>query len=300
MRAPAAPREIGPVIEGGVSHFEQSLHAVLADPRLRPAMVAYAEGFTRLYGEPRAVAIMGDLGRFAIIAGLFARSGPVTQAAILDEMGPDLAGRARVASHLRMLADTGALSLDDGEGRARLVRPTPWLEDWMGRWLLAMILPARPWWQGDGSATEPPEASDAMLASYLGQVLSANRSGLTAFGSTPGVWRMLSLVGGHLLLLELVLASQGATLIGEPLTFSRRAFAARYDVSRAHAVDLITEAGRLGWLERRDDAVVLSPAFAEEARRWCAIHFLLCNATLAGRLLDAMQAAAMTTRPQRV
>jgi hypothetical protein len=271
--------------------FEAGLRQILGDRRLPAAMTAYAWGLSELYaGPPPAVPIMGDLGRFAIVAGLFSSPGPVTQAAILNRMGPDLAGRARVAAHLSALRESGAIEPEAGDRRARPVRPTPWLEGWMRRWLEAMIVPARAWWRERGP---PPEPSRRVLASYLGQVLAANRSGLNAFTTVPGVWRMMSLAGGHLFLLELVLASGGAERIGQPLAFSRRAFAARYGVSRPHAVDLTAEAERLTWLTRGDDGhVELTPAFAHEARRWCAIHFELCNAALTGRLLEVMGYAA--------
>lgn len=276
--------------DGDRSDFESRLDAVLADARLPEAMTVFARGLTELYaGPPQALPILGDLGRFAIVAGLFAAPGAATQADIIGQMGPDLAGRARVASHLAALADAGAIEPEAADGRARPVRPTPWLEALMLRWLAAMIVPARPWWREPGP---PPEPSGPELASYLGQILAANRSGLNAFTTVPGVWRMMMLSGGHLFMLELVLASDGARRIGEGLSFSRRAFAARYGVSRPHAVDLTAEAQGLGWLTRSDGHVVLTDAFAHEARRWCAIHFELCNATLTGRLLDVMREAA--------
>ena len=165
----------------------------------------------------------------------------------------------------------------------------------MLRWIAAMILPARPWWREAGP---PPEPDRAALSVYLGEVLAANRAGLSAFGALPGVWRMLSLTGGHLFLLQLVLASEGASRIGVPLTVSRRGFAQRYGFSRVHAVDLTLEAEALGWLARRGRALVLTDAFAQESRRWCATHFALCNATLAGRLLPVLRGAAMHRAPQ--
>jgi len=157
----------------------------------------------------------------------------------------------------------------------------------------AMIEPARPWWPGAGP---PPAPSPEVLTLYLQQILAANRMGLSAWVSVPGVRRIMELAGGHLFLLELVLASAGLTRL-DPVAFSRRGFAARYGVSRPHATDLTAEAERLGWLIRAGDGVRLTPEFADEARRWCAIHFVLCNATLEGRLVPAMQAAGMANSP---
>lgn len=268
---------------------------MVEDARLPAAMMDYASRLTSVYDTPHSLAVLGDLGRFAIIATLFATPGPLSQANIIEDMGPHLAGRARVAAHLAVLQDRGAIERDTRDGRSQAVRPTPWMTDWMNRWLAAMILPARPWWPGPGTAPNPtPER----LASYLGQVLAANRSRLNAFVTTPGVRRMMSLIGGHLLILELVLASEGTRRIGEPLVFSRKAFAARYGMSRQHARDLTAEAENLGWLDRASRCVTLRPAFAREARRWAAIHFALCNATLVGRCLETMQAASLLHTPE--
>jgi len=268
---------------------------MVKDIRLPSAMMDYARQLTDVYSEPNSLAILGDLGRFAIIATLFATPGPLSQANIIDGMGPHLAGRARVAAHLAVLQDRGAIEREPMDGRSHAVTPTRWMTDWMNRWLAAMILPARPWW----SAPEPaPAPSPAVLASYLAQVLAANRSGLNAFVTTPGVRRMMSLIGGHLLVLELVLASEGAQRIGEPLLFSRKAFAARYGMSRQHARDLTAEAEQLGWLSRADRRVVLSPTFAQEAKRWAVIHFALCNATLTGRCVETMRAASLLYQPE--
>ncbi len=274
--------------------FEGELRAILADTRLPEAMGAFARGLTALYAQPPlGVPILGDLGRFSIVASLIASPTPMTQAAVLELMGPGAAGRARVAAHLGALTGAGALTAveDPADGRARPLSPAPWLRDWMDRWGVAMIAPVRPWWRGPDAAPEPTRE---VLAAYLNQILAANRAGLNAFGATPGVWRIMSLVGGHLFLLELILASDGAHRIGQPVAFSRRAFALRYGVSRRHAVDLVTEAEGLGWLARRGGKVELNAAFAEEARRWVAIHIALCNAALAGRLLPVMAAAALT------
>ncbi len=274
--------------------FEVELEAILDDGRLAEAMRAFAQGLTDLYAQPPlGVPILGDLGRFSIVASLIASPTPMTRTAVLDLMGPGAAGRARVASHLGALIGAGALEAvdDPSDGRSRPLSPAPWLRDWMDRWGVAMFAPVHPWWPGPGPVPAPTRE---VLAAYLQQILAANRAGLNAFGATPGVWRIMSLVGGHLFLLELILASDGARRIGLPLPFSRRAFARRYGVSRRHAVDLVAEAERLGWLTRRASKIDLSATFADEARRWVAIHIALCNAALAGRLLPVMSAASLS------
>ena len=274
------------VERGETRGFEARLETVLADPRLPAAITDYAQRFTALYGEPKAVSIMGDLGRFAVVAALFSLPSPVIQAAFIRHIGPDLAGRARIASHLAALRECGAVEPLTGGRRAQPIVPTAWLEGWMVGWLAAMVLPARPWWDSPAPA---PDISRALLATYLGQILAANRSGLTAFATVPGVRRMMSLVGGHLFMLELILASANLESIGAPVAFSRRAFAARFGVSRGHAVDLAAEAEGLDWMIRQGDGhIVLTSAFARDVRRWSAIHFVLATDTQTGSLLAVM------------
>ena len=277
------------------SGFVAKLQVVLADPRLPGAMSDYARRFTALYSEPKAVATMGDLGRFAVVAALFSLPPPVIQGAFIRHIGPDVAGRARIAAHLATLRECGAVEPVVGGRRAQPIVPTAWLEGWMAGWLAAMVLPARPWWD----APEPaPDLSRNLLASYLDQILAANRSGLTAFATVPGVRRMMSLVGGHLFMLELILASADLESIGAPVAFSRRAFAARYSVSRAHTVDLAAEAERLGWMVRQDDGhIILTSEFGRDMSRWSAIHFVLATETQTGRLLRVMAEAAGAKLP---
>ena len=261
--------------------------AILADPRLGEAMIDYAKRFTSLYGDsPRAVAIMGDLGRFGIVAGVFCASPPATATTVTLTLGSGIASEGRITSHIQALSKAGVLEDAPRIGRARPVRPSPWLEGWMLRWLDAIAIPSRRWWS-DGAH---PDLSRDLLIRFLDQILAANREGLDAFAPTPAIHRMMSLVGGHLFVLELILATDACRLISAPVTFSRRAFAERYGFSRSHAVDLCAEAERLGWLTRAGQGrVVVHDGFCAEARKWSAIHFALAIASQQGRLLPVMR-----------
>ena len=274
------------------SELEAAVEALSRDPGLPEAMSDYANRVTRLYADaPGAVAMMGDLGRFGVLAAMFCLPTPVTRAAMVAAIGPGVAGRARVTSHLNALEKAGVIEATPFAGRAQPLRPSAWLEGWMARWLEAMSLPSRRWWR---EVCAPPALSRDLLVLYLRQVLDANREGLDAFAPTPAVGRMMTLVGGHLFVLELVQATEALARLDEPVRFSRRAFARRFGISRAHVVDLCAEAARLGWLIRSDDRrLVVSRAFGEDLRRWTAIHFVLSNATQAGRLLPLMRGAAV-------
>lgn len=270
-----------------MSELQRSVTAILNDDRLAPQMIAYAASLTSLYGDtPGATAIMGDLGRFGVVAALFCLPPPVTRSVVEAAFGPGIAGRGRVASHLSALRRVGAIESVPGDGRSRPLRPTPWLEAWIVRWVEAMVLPAEPWWPGGGGQ---PAVTPERAVAYLSQLLASSRAGLNAIGAAPNVERMMTLVGGHLFMLELILACE-ARYVEAPAAFSRRRFARTYGVSRAHAVDLMAATERLGWVKRIETGrILVSEGFLRDFGLWSAINCALANVTLQGRLLPVLR-----------
>ncbi len=273
----------------GPSHALLERQAAIADdPQLTDAMLDYAARITSLYAqEPDAVAILGDLGRFSVVATLAVAPEPLSIRATwraLSQTGT--ASAFRVGAHIHALQTLGAVQ------PARSGRPRGGGERWtltdkaravLHRWLDAMAGPALRWHPGP-----VPDLDDgAVLVRYLAQVLAAGQRGQSAFAGLPRIGRLIELAGGHALLLALTRASGGQASV--PFDFSRSAFAASCGVSRSHVIDLLDHLRQRGDLAQHNrQQLVLAPEFSAELRAWAARLMVLALATLDGRLEDVM------------
>lgn len=262
--------------------LSRAIEAVRADPRFPQACRRYSEGMSAFYGaDPLRPKLLADLGRFAVVAAMMASPAPVT-VSNLARLSGGLTGRARIGRHFDVLEKSGmAARAPLPDRRIRALRPTAALEALMGGWMHAMAAPAMALAGRADVRLEDP----VVVRRYLAQVMGCRAIGFNAFADVPAVERLMTLSGGHLLVLRLQAAPAG---LDEPIPFSRTAFARAHGLSRPHVVDLLREAEASGWLRREPEGLRVAAGFLAEIQRWLAIHFALAPLALDGRLLAVL------------
>lgn len=255
-------------------------------PAFDAAVIQFAADMAAFYEiNPDAAAMFADVGQLAIVGGLLALPGPVTEADLCRLVGAgQLASRRRVRNHIARLEREGLIEIaKGGDRRTRSITVTSKLDGLLSQWVRALAGAAADLCNVDKAALQRAD----LASFYLQQVMASHRVGFSAFAATPSVARLVNLSRGHALVLELLASSlRDGTL---EIPFSRRAFASAYGVSRTHVIDLLAECESVGLVTPVSArALALSPTFVAEAKTWAAINFALAAATLEGRLLAVL------------
>jgi hypothetical protein len=260
--------------------------ALMADPRFDAALVRFCDAVIAGFeGHWLAHRLMGDAGRFGLMAGVFhleaerlagRRPEGVTTGGLVAFMERRrLASRRSVQAMVAFLRVAGALvpMAQRNLGRQRPLAPSDAMRETALRWLggnlegIAGIaeLPA----PGAELARRPGfmEAYfTAMAAPYVAR-------GFILFDGMPPVEAMMTRSGGYVTMIELMrTARTGAdgTILAEA---PHGALAARLLISRSQARALTALAEREGWLKPLAPggrAMRLSPEFHQTCRHWIA------------------------------
>lgn len=269
-----------------LARLDAAAAALMADPRFDEALRRFCEAVIAGFeGHWLAHRMMGDAGRFGLMAGVFhleaerlagRRPEGVTTAGLVAFMEKRrLASRRAVQAMVAFLRMAGALVPAErrGRGRQRPLAPSDAMRGTALRWLggnLAGI---------EGIAPLPAPGAELarrpgfMEAYFTAMAAPYVRDGFILFDGLPPVEAMMTRSGGYLTMIELM---RGARL--EPDGTIRAeaphgALAARLLISRSQARALTGLAEREGWLTALSPGgrtVRLSPGFHEICRRWIA------------------------------
>jgi hypothetical protein len=255
--------------------------AVERHPRFEEALAAFCEGVVASFeGDHLTNRVMGQAGRFAMLALLIARGAGRDAAGVTIGELITLLARRRLASPgrthamVRYMRDVGAVVASEaaGDGREKPLVPTAILMGQAARWIERSLGPAE-------CVTALPEPAAVLVrrsgfvARYFVEMAAPYAAeGFILYDDFPEVEALMQHAGGYVLMIEtLRTACRTDDRIVADLPSS--GLAARLVISRGQVRRVLRRAEENGWLRRAAGdrrTVELAPAFVACLRRWVA------------------------------
>ncbi len=222
----------------GPTSFAAFAAEIAADPRFDAVAAQLCREVLGFFaGQPAAMRLMPDQGRMRVAVACRLLHPDITVAAVQRLVPPVIASPGRVAAAIQLLGAQGFLVPSPvGDRRAHHHAMAPGMEAILDAFLELMVRQGLPFARSGIAPRRPRDWAEEFLLATL--------EGGASIGSGPGVERGHTLRGGALLNLELMRRG----LEREVSPFSRRAFAARFGLSRTHVIDLLAELAGRGWL----------------------------------------------------
>jgi hypothetical protein len=273
----------------GFLAFEQRIHD---DPRFPAAALAVCEGILAFYAaQGLARRYLADQGQMRVATICLAIDPCITVSAVQRLVPANIASPNRVAAMLKHFERAGALLVAGPEGgRSRMLSLAPGFRTVLEAWVVEIVRHSLPW------VPEPlPDLSDRSLYPlWCGEFIRATTQPARALKPGKPVERALSLRGGNLIHFEVMRRVFAPDPAAAP--FSQRAFAARYELSRTHLIDLLTEAERQGWFRRVDGHLEPTEPATALGRMWLAKFLAIGATTLQGAFVASL--GARPTEPE--
>lgn len=262
--------------------FHELESRIAADARFPRVACELAEGLLDFFAcHAEARRLLSDQGQMRVVTVCIALDPAIRPAAVQSLVPLPIASPNRVAACLGLMRRQGALLPVSGAG-AWPARLSPEFAALGRQWLRAVIAPSAALYDGD-----PPDFDDPGL--YLGwcrQFIEATLHPTRALKVSSSLERAQSRRGGALLCLEVM---RRALSEGAP-SFSRKAFARRFGLSRSQVVELVHEAKAAGWVADAGGELAVSDAARTDGRAWLARFLTLGIATLEGTLQQRLAA----------
>lgn len=260
--------------------FAALASSIADDPRFGPAAAQLCREVPGFFaGQPMAMRLMPDQGRMRVAVACRLLHPEVTTAGVQRLVPSVIASPGRVAAMVQLLAAQGFLvPVFGSDRRSHQLSMTPQMLDLVDAFLLMMVRQGLPFAQ---AGIDPPRCRD-----WAEEFLLATLQRGVSIGSGPSVERGHTLRGGALLNLELLRRG----LEGDTAPFSRRAFAARFGLSRTHVIDLVAELGQRDWLAPGRDFQP-SPIALAAGRVWLSRFLAISASVLDGSFRDLVSAS---------
>ncbi len=274
--------------------LDQAARRVGEHPRFEAALEMFCAGVVDSFeGDRLANRLMGQAGRFAILALLIALGGGRDGAGVTVTRLAELLGKRKPASPGRTHALAGALraagaiesAVQSSDNRERPVRATALMLAQAARWVERSLAPAELVTPLPARAADLARRPGFVERYFVHMVTPYIAEGFILYDGFPEVERIMQRAGGYVLMIEMLrTATWGA---GGMLSahIPSGTVAARLTISRAQVRSVLRMAEARGWLALRargNRIVELDPAFAARLRHWVATE-LAWGADLARR-----------------
>lgn len=260
---------------------------IAADPRFEAAAAQLCRDLLGYYGtQPRARRLIANRTQMRLVAACRHLDPVITAAGLGRLIPPEVASRNTIAAHVAVLRHEAMLaSIADARG-SRPLAMTPAFHALVGDWIKAVVGSALPFLPGP-----PPDLDvSAVQHACISQFVLATTRPVAEMRGDDLVERGLQLKGGAFLLFELMLRQLDAAAAAA--RFSRRGFAARFDLTRTHLIDMLAEAERQGWVITGACGPVLAPPLVAAGRQWLARHLAISVLSLTSGLVPGAAADA--------
>lgn len=271
---------------------EQGIHD---DPRFADVALGVCNGILDFYARHReARRLLADQGQMRVATICLYLDPHITLSGVQKLVPANIASPNRVAAMLKHLEREGGLvTAAARDGRMRVLRLAPAFERVLELWVREIVRHSLPW------VPEPrPDLDDRRhYAIWCGEFVRATTAPARSLKPGAPVERGLALRGGNLIHFEVM------RRVFDPeqarIPFSKRAFAARYELSRTHLIDLLAEAERQGWFRFEHGLLVPSETAVAGGRKWLAKFLAIGAKTLQGAFIQSLaNGDAASDRPR--
>lgn len=285
----SADHSLPPLMQEGGALSPTAVAALCGHPRFPGATRALLAAHVALYRGNRILNYVGyDRGRLLIgILALYLHvgrspddpgSGLTAQRLKTLCVEQEICSGGRARAMLSLLQLFGYVAPADGDGRGKLLVPTPQLAQYLReRWsamlgATAMVLP-------EAAAARDALGQDAFLAALTRAIVDEFRAGMRALTATPALRPFAEHNAGIMILSSLALAGTGDDEMPpvQPVPLSISELARRFSVSRTHVLRLLREAAAHGLITRSGgtrETITLEPALSQALRQAVALLFL--------------------------
>lgn len=270
--------------------FSAFARRIACDPRFDAIAADLCSDVLDFYAaRPGAKLLLGDQGQMRVAVACRYLDPMITVSAVQKLVPAAVASPNRVDAMLKLLhRQEGLVPVEEQDRRLKARRLSgdgaALVDDFLGM----MVLP--------GAAFAETRPARDQCRAWSQEFLLATLHGGAAFKSGMTVERSQTLKGGALLNLELLRRGLDA---GDTRRFSRKAFAARYDLSRTQVLALIGEIERTGWAVVTDHDVQMTPPALAGGRDWLGRFIAIGALVLDGKFKQTMERSRQQVQAAR-
>lgn len=252
---------------------------IAADPRFDAAAAQLCRDLLGFYGDnPLARGVLANRVQMRLVAACVHLDPHVTASALCRLIPAGIASRNTITAHLAALRQKGLMVDVKARQGSRPMAMQPGFRMLVDGWVRAIVGSALPF----VPAPAPDLAQPDVLRASISQFVAATIQPVADMRADELVERGLQLKGGAFLLFELMLRHLDDAAAAA--RFSRRGFAARFDLTRSHLIDMLAEAEQQGWVTIGASGPVLAPPLVAAGRQWLAQHLAISVLSLTGAL----------------